>query len=107
MGHFGKTLLKSGFFKGFCNQFSVIICSGCHILSKRQGKQFEILKNHGKDRHIFPVIVLSDIDSIEQNFPLCRIIQTAKKLDKGRFSASIHTYHSQLFADFKLYVHIL
>ena len=59
-------------------------------MAKTEGKQLEILKHHRKNGYIFVIVVFFDIDAVEQDFPLCRIIQTAQQFDKGGLSAAIH-----------------
>ena len=40
-----------------------------------------------------------NVDAIEQNLPLCGVVQPAQQFDKRRFSASVFTDNRQLFTD--------
>ena len=88
-----EPLAKPCFFQALCRFFSVIIplclssiplhpagplvsvrnqkppssigsVPGGHVFSKLHGKKLEILKDHGKDTQIFPVIILPYIDAV-------------------------------------------
>ena len=87
--HCGKAIVKSGFLQSTFYFFFVIIDFGGYIFSKSQGKEFEVLKYHGKNHHIFFVIIFSDIDSVKKNFPFCRIVKPTQKLDERSFSRAV------------------
>ena len=104
--HCGKPVVKTGFLQSAFYFFFVIIDFGGYIFPKSQGKEFEVLKYHGKNRHIFFVIIFSDIDSVKKNVSFCRIVKTTQELDKRSLSTSIHTNDSHLLTDFKFQINI-
>ena len=64
MGHFGKAFLHAGFPEAVSDPLFVILHAGGHALAQLEGKEVEILKDHGKQVEIFPVIIFLNVDAV-------------------------------------------
>ena len=89
LGQLSQPPVKPGFFPSRLQPSRVISRRAATYFAKRHRKQLKILEHNGKDRLIFLILVFSDIDAIEQDFALRRIIQAAKQLDKRGFARSV------------------
>ena len=67
----------------------VIFHAARHIRTQRLADELEILKYHGKYSHVIVIAVLADVDAVEQNLPLLRVVQAAQELDEGGLAAAI------------------
>ena len=70
-----------------------------HVFAERDGQEREILKDHREDGQVLFVFVLSNVDPVEEDLPLRRIVQTAEQLDKGCFAGAVLSDHRHPFAD--------
>ena len=68
---------------------AVNIRSGRHILPEGESEQAEVLKHNGEQRLILRIVIFSDINAVEQDLALRRVIEPAQQLDERRLTAAV------------------
>ena len=63
-GQLEKPLPKARLLQAPLGLAAVIVPTGCHIFPQRERKQLKILKYHGKQGHIFIIVILLNIDAV-------------------------------------------
>ena len=76
-GKQGEPFLKTCLLQALPGFVAIIISAGGHVFAQGKGQQLKVLEYHGKQGHIFVVIVLLNIDAVEQNFSFRGIVQAA------------------------------
>lgn len=66
--HFDKSICETCCFKTVRNKILVVINLSRYVLTELQAEQFEVLEHDGEDVHIFTIIVLANINTVQQDF---------------------------------------
>ena len=106
LGHGRQPVAETRVHKGFRRPRPVVLGAARHIFSQRLGQELEVLKHHGENLHIVLIVVLADVDAVQENFSLLRVVQAAQKLNKGGLAAAVFANDCQPLADLELHGHI-
>ena len=106
LGHGRQPVAEARVHKGFRRPRPVILGAARHIFSQRLGQELEVLKHHGENLHIVLIVILADVDAVQENFSLLRVVQAAQKLNKGGLAAAVFANDCQPLADLELHGHI-
>ena len=104
--HAQKTFAEPGLPQADLRPRAVNIRSGRHILPEGESEQAEVLKHNGEQRLILRIVIFSDINAVEQDLALRRVIEPAQQLDERRLTAAVAADDGQLFADAELHAHM-
>ena len=101
--HGCKTLRKSCSLQTIQYALLIVAAAATDVLTKLKCKQSEILEHHRTDTDIIIIIVFSDINSVQKNLTLGRVVQTTKQLDEGCLSRTVSSYYRKTTSHLKLH----
>ena len=98
--------LKARFLQAFRHPLPVGRHARGDILLQRRGKEFEVLEYDRKKVHVLVVVVFADVDAVQEDLALLRVVKAAQELDHRRFAAAVAPDHGQPLADVELEAHV-
>ena len=104
--HRCKTVCEACIDQSLLCPVTVIFHAARHIVAQGLADELEILKYHGKYSHVIVIAVLADVDAVEQNLPLLRVVQAAQELDEGGLAAAVFAHDGKPFSNLEPHIHM-
>ena len=101
-----QSITETGIQQRLADTVFIVIHTTGHIGAQGLGDQLEVLEHHGEHIHVITVIVLANVDAVEEDLALLRIVQAAQELDECGLAASVLANDGQPLAHLELHAHI-